>query len=545
MADKNSKRLKGAAYIRESTEEQDKGFSPKNQIRMIKQYAENHNITIVETYKDLVSGTSVAKRMDFQRMLNDAELKKFDVVLVYHTSRFARNVSEARKHKEHLREDLGIDVLSVTQHFGNWDNPNAFLNEGINELFDAHFSKQLSSWLRDGFQEKRRQGYQLGNPPFGYYKKQLGFDQEKNSPIYEKKWRLHKGEAKLVKMIFELYASGSYSFASLAEKINKMGAKTKQGNPFAYTAIKTILGNRTYMGKVCSPRRGYIELQGTHPIIVSEELFDKVQGMIGEKRKGRGRPVAQHRFYLLQHLLYCYRCRKHLKDNVDNPNAKFTPKMYCETYRDGSKEYPSYACKIKREYKGCKQPNVACRIIDNQVIAFMEGFSLPEDIIEMTMKRLNLLFKESPISNDIGKRIQSLENKRKKLQFLFTETEGMSEEDYKEQVKEINDELAKYSNVEKLKNNQKKKEVFIKDTEKFLRDFKSFWRSDIGNEERRHWIQLTIKRIWVKNRKVVAIEPRDEFKPLFTSHQEVIGQLPLGTPGIVCSRNSRFKTLDI
>lgn len=51
----------GVGYIRESTEEQDKGFSPDNQKRTIEDYAAKHNIKITEWYKDLVTGTKTYK----------------------------------------------------------------------------------------------------------------------------------------------------------------------------------------------------------------------------------------------------------------------------------------------------------------------------------------------------------------------------------------------------------------------------------------------------------------------------------------------------
>ena len=41
---------------------------------------------------------------------------------------------------------------------------------------------------------------------------------------------------------------------------------------------------------------------------------------------------------------------------------------------------------------------------------------------------------------------------------------------------------------------------------------------------------MTIKRVWVKDEKVVAIEPREKYKPLFSVRKkEAGGQAPLGT----------------
>lgn len=52
-------------------------------------------------------------RPEFQRLMADAAKGNFDVVLVFHTSRFARNQSESRRYKQLLRERLNIQVISV------------------------------------------------------------------------------------------------------------------------------------------------------------------------------------------------------------------------------------------------------------------------------------------------------------------------------------------------------------------------------------------------------------------------------------------------
>ncbi|MFH1405274.1 MAG: hypothetical protein ABIH21_04230 [Patescibacteria group bacterium] len=71
----------------------------------------------------------------------------------------------------------------------------------------------------------------------------------------------------------------------------------------------------------------------------------------------------------------------------------------------------------------------------------------------------------------------------------------------------------------------------LKLTEQFLKNFDRFWSlTNLPPEEKRRWIQLTIKRIWVKDKKVVAIEPHDDFKPLFSAYKKVIGQSPLAAP---------------
>ena len=126
--------------------------------------------------------------------------------------------------------------------------------------------------------------------------------------------------------------------------------------------------------------------------------------------------------------------------------------------------------------------------------------------------------------------MDKLQAKRKKINFQYTNTEELSEAEYLKQIKDVNDQLKKYESLGLVKNDGKLKEAeYLKKTEKFLKDFKQFWHS-LEKEEKREWIQMTIKRIWVQDQKVVAIEPHDDYKPLFVAHRKVVAQAPSGTP---------------
>jgi len=81
---------RAVAYVRESTEEQGKGFSPEGQRQAIAAYACEHGFALIDEYMDLESGRGVEKRDDFQRLIGDAGAHKFDAVLIFHTSRGSR-----------------------------------------------------------------------------------------------------------------------------------------------------------------------------------------------------------------------------------------------------------------------------------------------------------------------------------------------------------------------------------------------------------------------------------------------------------------------
>ncbi len=227
---------RGAAYIRESSEEQGQGFSPSAQRQKIHESAQENGIEMVAEYCDLHSAWRKSNsRPEFQRLMADATEGKFDVVLVFHTSRFARNQAEARHYKQLLRERLGIQVISVTQPLGNDPSePSSFLAESINEMFDEYYSVSLSFWVRTGLHEKARRGHLVGLLPWGYVR-----DAATKLAVP------HPWRAPLVLEIFKRYNGGQESDRSLAMWLNAKGARTARDRDFcADTVSSASLGWR-------------------------------------------------------------------------------------------------------------------------------------------------------------------------------------------------------------------------------------------------------------------------------------------------------------
>lgn len=90
--------VRAVAYVRESTEEQGQGFSVDAQRQAIAEFAADNDMRLVGEYCDFHSGWRTSEcRPEFQRLMADAADGKFDVVIVFHTSRFARSQLEARR----------------------------------------------------------------------------------------------------------------------------------------------------------------------------------------------------------------------------------------------------------------------------------------------------------------------------------------------------------------------------------------------------------------------------------------------------------------
>lgn len=296
---------RAVAYVRESTEEQGQGYSPDAQREAIRRFAAENGLKLVGEYSDFHSGWRKADaRPDFQRLMADAAERRFDLVLVYHTSRFARNQVESRRYKQLLRERLGIGVVSVTQPMGeDPSDPSAFLAESIHEMFDEYYSVSLSFWTRTGLREKARQGHLVGTLPWGYLR-----DPDSGLAVPDPE------RAALVRELFERYAGGQESDRTLAAWLNARGARTARGRAFGKDTVRDMLLNSAYCGYVGGLRSKDRSIKGLHDPLISEELFDRVQ----ELRTWRARVVKPGRpseDYLLRKLLHCERCGARMHGN--------------------------------------------------------------------------------------------------------------------------------------------------------------------------------------------------------------------------------------
>lgn len=229
--------LTGAAYIRVSTEDQLE-YSPDSQIRKIREYAENHDISLPDNYIYLdegISGRSAAKRPEFMRMIGTAKIspKPFDLILVWKFSRFARNRQDSILYKSMLRKEYNIDVVSVTEQLSK--DPTSILIEALLEAMDEYYSINLAEEVRRGMNEKFLKGGVVSIPPFGYRMGDTIFVPDEKTARY-------------IPFIFTSYLEGM-SIKQIAEQLNEMGVCTRRGKTFEGRSIRYILSNPVYTGR--------------------------------------------------------------------------------------------------------------------------------------------------------------------------------------------------------------------------------------------------------------------------------------------------------
>lgn len=101
------------AYMRMSTDKQE--YSLESQLRLIKEFACKNNYFLKDTYIDEgISGKTAQKRPAFLKMIEDSFFHSFDYILIYDSSRFARNLEESLVYKSILKKN-GVCLISITE----------------------------------------------------------------------------------------------------------------------------------------------------------------------------------------------------------------------------------------------------------------------------------------------------------------------------------------------------------------------------------------------------------------------------------------------
>lgn len=114
--------MKCAVYARVSTEMKSQLDSLENQLTFFENFIREKGWELVKTYADEgKSGTSTVKRVELQKLMEDAEQRKFEIVLIKSVSRWARDTVDSITLVRQLMS-YGIRVMSVEDNFDSFDD---------------------------------------------------------------------------------------------------------------------------------------------------------------------------------------------------------------------------------------------------------------------------------------------------------------------------------------------------------------------------------------------------------------------------------------
>lgn len=432
-----------AAYIRVSTSDQLE-YSPDSQLRLIRDYAKRNELLLddIHVYADEgISGRKAEKRPQFQKMFADGKRKEFEVILIYNTSRFARNHEESVVYRAMLRRE-GIEVISITQP--NIDEKTDLLMNALYAVMDERYSLELSENVKRGMTEKAMRGETVNSVPYGYR-----IAEPKKTP------QIIDSEAEIVKSVFKMYLEGKPSRA-ISIHLNDLGVLTARGKQWTREGIDRMLVNSFYCGytrynlrysdtKKLKDESEHIIRKGKHTPIITEEMHQEV--LIRMRKNHRNEKPTNIRAHWLSGIIICEACGSRLNVVLGTTRER-KPFLRCRGYAFGR----------------CKETQYTSA-------ALIESY-LNESLRAVLIHPEYAMFEAIPDSrNDDRKQkvISSIQRAKKKLDRVKSAYENGidSMEEYKQnkqkittEINDLSQQLQEIEDIESTEMNKKAQERF-------------------------------------------------------------------------------------
>ncbi len=305
--------MKVAIYCRLSEEDRNKQFetddsnSIQNQKAMLVQYVVEHGWELYNIYSDDDYAGADRRRPEFNRLLKDAEAKKFDTVLCKTQSRFTRELELVEKYIHGLFPIWGIRFISIVDNADTAIKGNKKSRQ-INGLVNEWYLEDMSENIRSVLKNRRENGFHIGAFALYGYKK----DPDSKGHLI-----IDDEAAAIVREVFTLFSEG-YGKTAIARMLNDRGipnpteykrikglryknSRNENSTLWKYFAISDMLINELYIGNMVQGKYGSISyktkqnkprpksewyvVEGTHDPIIDRALWDKVQLIISERAK--------------------------------------------------------------------------------------------------------------------------------------------------------------------------------------------------------------------------------------------------------------------
>jgi len=281
-------RLRVAAYARVSVDSDELKQSLSAQVSHYSTHIQaNPAWEYAGVYADAgISGTGTGKRTEFQRLMQDCHKGLVDIILTKSISRFARNTVDLLNTVRKLRE-LGISVRFERESLDSL-SPDGELLLSILASYAQEESLSISENMKWGIRKRFEQGEFLAYNIYGYR-------------WVDDHFEIIEEEAEAVRFMYRSFADGML-LTEISEALAKRGILNRKGRPFGKTSILRILDQEKYRG-FSILQRTYVEshithkkkmnngqlprfvVEGTHPVIIDEDLHRKVEAHRERRRK--------------------------------------------------------------------------------------------------------------------------------------------------------------------------------------------------------------------------------------------------------------------
>lgn len=415
---------KVAIYARVSTEHEAQINALENQIQYYTNILAQHpEWELVGRYVDEgITGTSVKKRKNFLRMMEDAKNGMFSLILTREVSRFARNTVDTLQETRKLKS-YGVEVYFTEDNIRTSDDTDGELRLTLMATLAQNESKKTSVRVKAGQKISFENGVLYGNGNI------LGYDRVGRELV------VNPEQAETVKMIFNMYHDGM-GCKQIAYELEKRGRITSTGlTHWQPGTISRLLRNSFYCGKIVY-RKQYvpdyleqkkinnydevdkIEIMGKHEPIISEELFNDCQRRLDAKtvNRLRGKHAINPPKSAYARILKC-QCGSNFERRKWHKYKDGRIRYGFECYKQ--KNHGSYRTRLKKglDTTGCCTtkmfPEWKLKIVAHWL--FNDLWKERDKIINRAIEMLNATIKDENVV-DYTDEVKELNKKRKKYE---------------------------------------------------------------------------------------------------------------------------------
>lgn len=345
--------LKYCLYARKSSESDERqAMSIDSQIKEMQAMATREELNVVVIKQESFSAKESGHRPVFNELLHDLRNGKYNAILTWAPDRLSRNAGDLGSLVDLMDLNRLQRIRTFGQSFSNTPNEKFLLMILCSQAKLENDNRGVN--VKRGIRAKCEMGWRPCLPPIGYYNR--AFNGVKD--IVEDPER-----APFIKEMFERVALRGDSGRTVKKWLDKKGFTTRSGALVTLSQIDLMLKNPFYYGIFEYPKKSGTWYDGSHPKLVSKELFDQVQIQLLVPRKSKWGMKE----FAFRGLINCAGCgsqitgEEHFKKRVDG----------------GRNRHVYYHCTRQVDYD-CKEPYIKQEALEKQILGIINDLAISE-----------------------------------------------------------------------------------------------------------------------------------------------------------------------
>jgi site-specific DNA recombinase len=516
----NARPQRVAVYVRVSSEEQLEGYSLDAQLRAARAYIAERGWEIAgepfvedgksARYEDL------SRRPKFKALLEAAEQRRYDVVLVHKLDRFARNLLVLLETLGRLgRADVSLESCSEQL---DYSTPHGRLFMVLMGGIAEWYSNNLSKETRKGKKERKDQGLYNGLLPFGTTAGPDGIPVEDRRAFCVLNWTERDGRRYVdggretcnfdgLRLAVRLCTEQGLSDGLIAQALTSAGYRTtgnRGANPFSKDTVSEILTNRFYWGELpvyedvrAGGRSRPVQVgwtPGKHDALdgFDEALWERIQAVRDQNRRGAAKTRGEARTFSLTGLVTCHECGGRIGIMGDRTGK---PRLRCRN-------------RIQK-LTACKNSLTWLEGYEAQLGDYLAAFQIPADYQERLLAAARAI---DPDAEGQERERRLAESQLERIKKLF-EWGDKPEAEY----------LAERDALQRKLTDLTPKRTDAGDLEAYaavLRDVSTAW--EVADQAERNLLaRVLFEDVRVLGHEIVAVKPKEAFAPFFRLNYEL------------------------